>query len=174
MITQYTIPVQNCQLHSAERAVIIEKNVNRKGKPTMNVLRGLPRFQDISGFGRCSTTVVLPVLAAMAGMLPAAYRLPLRPHRVSGQREGHLSGSDRPDGGTAAHWAELGVTFDAIYSGFLGSAGQIGLIEDFYRQFRREGTLVLVDPVMGTTGSPTAPTRRSCAGVCGIWRPRRT
>ena len=32
MITQYTIPVQNCQLHSAERAVIIEKNVNRKGE----------------------------------------------------------------------------------------------------------------------------------------------
>ena len=49
---------------------------------------------------------------------------------------------------------ELGVTFDAIYSGFLGSAGQIGLIEDFYRQFRREGTLVLVDPVMGDHGKP--------------------
>ena len=69
--------------------------------------------------------------------------------------------------GTAAHWAELGVTFDAIYSGFLGSAGQIGLIEDFYRQFRREGTLVLVDPVMGDHGKPY---RTYTPELCGRMR----
>ena len=108
------------------------------------------------------------------GMLPAAYRLPLRPHRVSGQR-GHLSGSDRPDGRgrrPAGHGA--GVTADAIYSGFLGSAGQIGLIEDFYRQFRRgERTLVLVDPVMGTTRA-LPHLHAGAVRAYGIWRPRRT
>ncbi|MFQ7452279.1 MAG: hypothetical protein ACLRNQ_13745 [Flavonifractor plautii] len=97
-------------------------------------------IQDISGFGRCSTTVVSAGIGRHGrGMPPVAYRLPLRPHRVSGQREGHLSGSDRPDGGDGGPLGGAGVTFDAIYSGFLGSAGQIGLIEDFYRQFRREG-----------------------------------
>lgn len=132
-------------------------------------------IQDISGFGRCSTTVVLPVLAAMGGECCPLLTACLSAHTAFPASEKatflDLTGQMA---GTAAHWAELGVTFDAIYSGFLGSAGQIGLIEDFYRQFRREGTLVLVDPVMGDHGKPTAPTRRSCAGVCGIWRPRRT
>ena len=66
-------------------------------------------IQDISGFGRCSTTVVLPVFISRHGReCPAAYRLPLRPHRVSGQREGHLSDLTGQMAGTAAHWAELG------------------------------------------------------------------
>ena len=110
-------------------------------------------IQDISGFGRCSTTVVLPVLAAMGGECCPLLTACLSAHTAFPASEKatflDLTGQMA---GTAAHWAELGVTFDAIYSGFLGSAGQIGLIEDFYRQFRREGTLVLVDPVMGDHG----------------------
>ena len=110
-------------------------------------------IQDISGFGRCSTTVVLPVLAAMGGECCPLLTACLSAHTAFPASEKatflDLTGQMA---GTAAHWAELGVTFDAIYSGFLGSAGQIGLIEDFYRQFRREGTLVLVDPVMGDYG----------------------
>ena len=109
-------------------------------------------IQDISGFGRCSTTVVLPVLAAMGGECCPLLTACLSAHTAFPASEKatflDLTGQMA---GTAAHWAELGVTFDAIYSGFLGSAGQIGLIEDFYRQFRREGTLVLVDPVMVAT-----------------------
>ena len=112
-------------------------------------------IQDISGFGRCSMTVVLPVLAAMGGQccpLPTAY---LSAHTAFPPSEkaafldmtGQMAGS-------MDHWAELGVTFDAIYSGFLGSADQIGLIEELYRRFRRESTLVLVDPVMGDHGVP--------------------
>ena len=112
-------------------------------------------IQDISGFGRCSTTVVLPVLAAMGGECCPLLTACLSAHTAFPASEKatflDLTGQMA---GTAAHWAELGVTFDAIYSGFLGSAGQIGLIEDFYRQFRREGTLVLVDPVMGDHGKP--------------------
>lgn len=57
-------------------------------------------IQDISGFGRLLHHGGAAGIGRHGrGMLPAAYRLPLRPHRVSGQREGHLSGSDRPDGG---------------------------------------------------------------------------
>ena len=80
--------------------------------------------------------------------------------------EGHLSGSDRPDGGDGGppgrSWGDL----DAIYSGFLGSAGQIGLIEDFYRQFRREDAGV-VDPVMGDHGKPY---RTYTPELCGRMR----
>lgn len=112
-------------------------------------------IQDISGFGRCSVTVVLPVLAAMGSQccpLPTAYlsahtAFPASDKATFLDMTGQMAG-------TAAHWAELGVTFDAVYSGFVGSAGQFALIEDFYRQFRTEHTLVLVDPVMGDHGKP--------------------
>ena len=125
-------------------------------------------IQDISGFGRCSTTVVLPVLAAMGGECCPLLTACLSAHTAFPASEKatflDLTGQMA---GTAAHWAELGVTFDAIYSGFLGSAGQIGLIEDFYRQFRREGTLVLVDPVMGDHGTPY---RTYTPELCGRMR----
>ena len=112
-------------------------------------------IQDLSGFGRCSATVVLPVLSAMGGQccplltayLSAHTAFPPSPHAVFLDLTEQL-------GETAAHWAELGVEFDAIYSGFLGSAGQIDRIEAFFRRFRRPDTLVLVDPVMGDHGRP--------------------
>ena len=127
-------------------------------------------IQDISGFGRSSTTVVLPVLAAMGGECCPLLTACLSAHTAFPASEKatflDLTGQMA---GTAAHWAELGVTFDAIYSGFLGSAGQIGLIEDFYRQFRREGTLVLVDPVMGDYGRVYQTyTAAMCSGMARL------
>ena len=112
-------------------------------------------IQDISGFGRCSMTVVLPVLAAMGGQccpLPTAY---LSAHTAfpPSERAAFLDMTGQM-AGTMDHWAELGVAFDAIYSGFLGSENQIGLIEDLCRRFRGAHTLVLVDPVMGDHGKP--------------------
>ena len=112
-------------------------------------------IQDISGFGRCSMTVILPVLAAMGGQccpLPTAY---LSAHTAfpPSQQATFLDMTGQM-AGTAAHWAELGVTFDAVYSGFLGSVEQFGLIENFYQKFRTEDTLILVDPVMGDHGKP--------------------
>lgn len=112
-------------------------------------------IQDVSGFGRCSMTVILPVLAAMGGQccplltawLSAHTAFPPSRHATFLDLTGQMEQ-------TALHWAELGVTFDAIYSGFLGSEAQIGLIEEFYHQFRQKHTLVLVDPVMGDHGKP--------------------
>ena len=111
--------------------------------------------QDISGFGRCSMTVALPVLSAMGAQccpLPTAY---LSAHTAF------------PELGKAAfldltrelehkqeHRAALGVALDAVYSGFIGSAGQIAAIRRFYERFRGADTVVLCDPVMGDGGRP--------------------
>ena len=46
----------------------------------------------------------------------------------------------------------MGCRFQSLYSGFLGSAGQIGLVEQIFDWFREENTLVMVDPVMGDGG----------------------
>lgn len=112
-------------------------------------------IQDISGFGRCSMTVVLPVLSAMGSQCCPLLTASLSAHTAfpPSDKATFLDLTGQMER-TAAHWAELGVTFDAIYSGFLGSADQIRIIEDFYRKFRGEHTRVLVDPVMGDHGEP--------------------
>lgn len=110
---------------------------------------------DMSGFGRCSLTVALPVLAAMGAEccpLPTAY---LSAHTAfpKSDRAVFLDMTDQM-ARTGQHWKELGAEFDAIYSGFLGSEAQIGLLGEFIRQFRGARTLVMVDPVMGDWGKP--------------------
>lgn len=112
-------------------------------------------IHDISGFGRCSLTVVLPVLGAMGAQccpLPTAY-LSAQTAFPKSDRAVFLDMTDQLER-TGNHWQELGAEFDAIYSGFLGSETQIGLIGELIRRFRRENTLVLVDPVMGDWGRP--------------------
>ena len=56
--------------------------------------------------------------------------------------------------GSLDHWEEIGCTFDSLYSGFVGSERQIAVVEDFFRRFKGENTLILVDPVMGDWGKP--------------------
>lgn len=110
---------------------------------------------DLSGFGRCSLTVALPVLAAMGVQccpLPTAYLSAQTAFPKSDQAV-FLDMTDQM-ARTTKHWKELDVEFDAIYSGFLGSEAQVGLLGEFIRDFRRDHTLVLVDPVMGDGGKP--------------------
>ena len=121
----------------------------------MEIAPRIAAIQDLSGFGRCSMTVVLPVLSAMGSQCCPLLTASLSAHTAFPASDKAVfldltSWMER----TAAHWAELGVRFDAIYSGFLGSADQIGIIERFYQQFRGEQTWVLVDPVMGDHGKP--------------------
>lgn len=110
---------------------------------------------DLSGLGRCSLTVILPVLSAMGAQccpIPTAY---LSAHTGFPKSE-HAVFLDltRQMKSTGEHWAELGLGFDAVYSGFLGSDRQIDCLEDLIARFRSPGTLVLVDPVMGDHGKP--------------------
>jgi len=112
-------------------------------------------IHDISGFGRCSLTVVLPVLAAMGAQccpLPTAF-LSAQTAFPKSDRAVFLDMTDQL-ARTGSHWQELNVAFDAIYSGFLGSEAQIGLLGEFVHKFRGENTLVVVDPVMGDWGKP--------------------
>ena len=109
-------------------------------------------IHDMSGFGRCSLTIIMPVLSVMGIQccpLPTAY---LSTHTA-------FSGNTLLDmtenmAAAAAHWAELDIDFRAIYSGFMSSLRQIDLTADFIRTFRRDTTQVVVDPVMGDNGKP--------------------
>ena len=108
-------------------------------------------IHDLSGFGRCSLTVALPILSVMGVQccpLPTAF---LSTHTGGFEGFTFLDMTDEMPK-VASHWRSLDLRFQAIYSGFLGSERQIGIVADFIRDFRREDTVVVIDPVMGDHG----------------------
>lgn len=110
---------------------------------------------DLSGFGKCSLSVVMPTLAAMgvrACALPTAYlsahtAFPPCPHSVFLDLTPQMEA-------TLAHWKELHAQFDGFYSGFLGAPEQMEILERCLSAQRRDGFLAMVDPVMGDGGKP--------------------
>lgn len=110
---------------------------------------------DLSGFGRCSLSVVMPTLAAMgvrACALPTAYlsahtAFPPCEHAVFLDLTAQMEA-------TLAHWEELHAQFDGFYSGFLGAPEQMEILERCLSHQRRDGFLAMVDPVMGDGGKP--------------------
>ena len=112
-------------------------------------------IQDLSGYGRCSMMVAVPVLAAMGAQCCPMLTAYLSAHTACPQTEDTVFLDVTGEmARTGRHWAALGLSFEAIFSGFLGSAAQIEVLLDFIRRFRTEKTLVLVDPVMGDGGKP--------------------
>ena len=120
-----------------------------KRKRTMMTPR-VAAIHDMSGFGRCSLTVAIPILSAMGVQccpLPTAF---LSTHTGGFEGFTFLDMTDEMSK-VADHWASLGLTFQAVYSGFLGSERQIGVVENFICRFRGPDTVVVVDPVMVAT-----------------------
>lgn len=108
-------------------------------------------IHDLSGVGKCSLTVALPVLSACGvtvSCLPTAI-LSTHTGGYGGYTFRDLTEDMRP---MYEHWLREGFRFDALYSGYLGSAAQIDLVEDMFTRFKDENTLVLVDPVMADNG----------------------
>lgn len=122
-------------------------------------------IHDMSGFGRCSLTVAIPVLSAMGVQccpLPTAF---LSTHTGGFTGFTFLDMTEEMPK-VAAHWQELDLRFHAIYSGFLASERQIGIVSDFIRTFRRSDTLVVIDPVMGDDGKAYQTyTSALCSGM---------
>lgn len=106
--------------------------------------------QDISCLGKCSLTIALPVISAMGVetvILPTAV---LSTHTMFKNFTcKDLSDQIEP---ITKHWKDEGVEFDAIYTGYLGTAEQIDQMKTLFHTFRGKDTLVVVDPVMADNG----------------------
>ena len=125
-------------------------------------------IHDMSGFGRCSLTVAMPILSAMGIQccpLPTAF---LSTHTGGFEGFTFLDMTDELPK-VAAHWKSLHLDFQAIYSGFLGSERQIAIVEDFLREFRGADTAAVIDPVMGDHGAVYQTyTPAMCAGMARL------
>ncbi len=117
----------------------------------MNPQKRAVTINDISGVGKCSVTVACPILSAAGietSVLPTAL---LSTH--TGGFEGYYF-LDLTDGMNeiVKHWKTLGLKFNAIYSGYLGSTAQIETVNKFIDIFKTDDTVIMVDPVMGDAG----------------------
>ena len=108
-------------------------------------------IQDISCVGQCSLTVALPILSACGletAVLPSAV-LSTHTAGFSGYTFRDLT-EDMP--AIRAHWQKEGITFCAIYTGYLGSTRQIGYVRDIFRTAAAPGCIRIVDPAMADNG----------------------
>jgi pyridoxine kinase len=115
-------------------------------------------IHDLSGFGRASLTVIIPILSTLGIQVCPLPTAVLSTHTGGFDDYRIIDLSDHMRG-VIEHWRDLELRFDAIYSGFLGSAAQIEIVSGFIDTFSRADQLVLVDPVMGDDGKPYGPLR---------------
>ena len=113
-------------------------------------MKRIVSIQDISCLGKCSLTVALPIISAMGvecSIVPTAV---LSTHTMFQ----NFTCKDLTDqiGPIARHWQAEKIRFDAIYTGYLASAEQIGDVCDFFNAFKTEDNLIVVDPVMADNG----------------------
>ena len=107
-------------------------------------------INDLSGFGRCSIAVELPIISAMK------IQCCFVPTTIFSNHTGFTSffledftDKMRP---YMDEWRKLELHFQGICTGFLGSPEQIAIVSDFLRDFKEKDTVVIVDPVMGDYG----------------------
>lgn len=108
-------------------------------------------IQDISCVGKCSLTVALPIISAAgveSAILPTAV---LSTHTAFSKFTFcDLTNEIAP---ISKVWGELGIDFDAIYTGYLGSFEQLELVDNFISDFKKDNTFVIIDPVMADHGA---------------------
>lgn len=108
-------------------------------------------IQDISCVGQCSLTVALPVISACGietCVLPSAV-LSTHTAGFSGFTFRDLT-EDMP--AIKDHWKKEGISFDAIYTGYLGSTKQIDYVCDIAASVCKKDGLFIVDPAMADNG----------------------
>lgn len=108
-------------------------------------------INDMSGFGKCSITVELPIISAMGIQC-----CPL-PTAIFSNHTGYESFfwedyTDKMED-YQREWEKLGLEFEGICTGFLASQRQIQIVRTFIEHFKKEKTIVVIDPVMGDYGT---------------------
>ncbi len=108
-------------------------------------------INDLSGFGKCSLGVAMPIISVMGSEVH-----PLPTAVLSNQTAYdsydivHLT--DHMNG-FIEQWKKLGVSFDAILTGFVSDERQLDIISHFADEFKNDNNLLIVDPIMADNGS---------------------
>jgi pyridoxine kinase len=115
------------------------------------VVKKVAAVHDLSGFGRSSLAVVIPILSTM-GVQVCSLPTALLSTQTGGFEGYYFVDLTEQLEGIIKHWRKLELEFDCIYSGFLGSPKQVQIIADFIQDFSANNPLVVIDPVMADDG----------------------
>lgn len=114
-------------------------------------MKRIASIQDFSCIGSCSQTIALPVLSAMGVECAALPTALLSAHTAF---DGFVSLDLTPQlPAIMAHWRAMHLRFDAVYTGYLASAEQVGLVGALLDDMDERPALTLIDPVMGDNGA---------------------
>lgn len=108
-------------------------------------------IEDYSSVSNCSLTAALPILSALGSYpvgLPTAV-LSTQTAGIKGYTFVDLCDNMLP---SYKHWKKLGIKFDCVYVGFLGSQKIIDATEQILKQEKKAGTLIAIDPAMAENG----------------------
>ena len=115
-----------------------------------NKVKKIAAVHDLSGAGRVSLTVVIPILSSMGFQVCPLPTAVLSSHTQYPPLLFLDLTDEMPK--IISEWKQLGVQFDAIYTGYLGSPRQIQIVSGFIDDFRQSDSLVMIDPVLGDNG----------------------
>lgn len=108
-------------------------------------------IHDLACVGRCSLTVILPILSAMGFQV-----CPLPTAILSSHPAGFVkvSVNDLTDNLKKINnsWKENALNFDCVYTGFLASNKQIDICEELIKEYKQNDLYIYVDPVMADDG----------------------
>lgn len=107
-------------------------------------------INDISGFGRCSVAVAMPIISMMKIQCCPVPTSIFSNH--TGFPQFFFEDYTEKMQEYIDNWKKLGLEFEGITSGFLGSEQQIEIVRKFIHDFRTQRTTVVIDPVMGDYG----------------------
>lgn len=118
----------------------------------MNKIPKIMAIQDMSGVGRCSLTVIIPIMSALGCQVCPLPTALLSNH--SEYEEFYFYDFTNHMEDYFSYWEKNNFEFDCVYSGFIGSEKQINIIEDIINKVKEKNdkALVVVDPVMGDHG----------------------
>lgn len=118
-------------------------------------IKRIAAIHDISCFGRCALTVIIPTLSALGFQVVPLPTALLSTH-TGGFEDMFFEDLTAEMANISSHWENIGLDFDAVYTGFLGSEAQIEFIRGFISDFRAKNdktkAFIAVDPVMGDDG----------------------
>ncbi len=109
-------------------------------------------INDLSGFGRCSITAQLPIISHMKIQCCPIPTSIFSNH--TGYPSFYYEDFTEQMIPYIEEWKKRNLKFDGICSGFLGSARQIEIVRSFFKYFKSEDTIIILDPVMGDHGKP--------------------
>lgn len=117
---------------------------------THNNQKKIAVINDLSGFGRCSLAVSMPIISYL-GVQCCPVPTSVFSNHTGFEDYFFDDYTDRLNE-YISKWHKLGLKFEGITSGFLGSKKQIETVISFIEEFRSGRTKVIIDPVMGDHG----------------------